>query len=286
MRRLISLLLMTALWAGCSSSANVEQERETLMRMDREWAMSVKDMDKFMSYYAPDATLFAPGMPQANGPGPIREALTKMMSTPGFALQFEPTGSDVAASGDIGYTNGTYKASMNGGTEQGKYITIWRKQSDGQWKVRGDIFNADAGAPATTHVMFQPNTIKWGDAPPSLPPGAKIAVVAGDPSAAGPFVIRAQFPAGYKVPPHWHPGDENVTILSGTVAMAMGDTWDDKKLETVPVGGYVAIPAQMHHMLLAKTATTLQVHGMGPFVVNYINPADDPSKKEDGVIQK
>ena len=286
MRRFISLMLMAGFLAACSSSANVEQERETLMRLDREWAASVKDMDKFMSYYAPDASVFPPGMPQASGPGPIREALTKMTSTPGFALSFEPASADVAASGDIGYTTGTYKASMNGVTEQGKYVEVWHKQSDGQWKVRADIFNADASAPAGTHVVFQPNTIKWGDPPPSLPPGAKIAVVAGDPSMAGPFVIRAQVPAGYKVPPHWHPGDENLTILSGTVAMAMGDTWDDSKLETVPAGGYVAIPAQMHHMFLAKSAATFQVHGMGPFVVNYINPADDPSKKTDGLPPK
>jgi ketosteroid isomerase-like protein/quercetin dioxygenase-like cupin family protein len=279
MHRWMTLLLVAGFCASCSSSANVEQERETLMRLDRDWSASVKDMDKFMSFYAPDAAMYAPNLPVSTGPGPIRDALTKMSSAPGFSLEFEPTNSDVAASGDLGYTTGTYKASMNGATEQGKYVEVWKKQSDGQWKVRADIFNSNESAPATTHVMFQPNAISWTDAPPSLPPGGKIAVVSGDPSKAGPFVIRVQVPAGYKVPPHWHPGDENLTILSGTAAMAMGDTWDDSKLQTVPAGGYVGIPAQMHHMFLAKTATTFQVHGMGPFVVNYINPADDPSKK-------
>jgi quercetin dioxygenase-like cupin family protein len=87
-------------------------------------------------------------------------------------------------------------------------------------------------------------------------------------------------PAGYKIAPHWHPGDENVTVLSGTAAMGMGDTWDESKMQTVAAGGYVAIPAQMHHMFLAKTAVTIQVHGTGPFVVNYVNPADDPSLKK------
>ena len=106
-----------------------------------------------------------------------------------------------------------------------------------------------------------------------------MAVIAGDPSKMGPFVIRAQVPAGYKVAPHWHPGDENLTVLSGTVAMGMGDTWDESTMQPVGTGGYVALPAKMHHSFLAKTATTFQVHGMGPFVVNYINPADDPSKK-------
>ena len=121
--------------------------------------------------------------------------------------------------------------------------------------------------------------MKWGDGPPSLPPGGKIAVIAGDPSKPGPFVIRAQVPAGYKVAPHWHPGDENLTILSGAVALGMGETWDNSKMESVGTGGYAALPAEMRHYFLAKSASTFQVHGMGPFVVNYVNPADDPSKK-------
>jgi len=129
-------------------------------------------------------------------------------------------------------------------------------------------------------VIVKPASITWGDPPPSLPPGSKIAVIVGDPSQPGPFVIRAQVPAGYKVMPHWHPGDENLTILSGTVALGMGDTWDEAKMQTAESGGYVAMPAQMHHFFLAKTASTFQVHGMGPFTVNYINPADDPSKNK------
>jgi hypothetical protein len=110
-------------------------------------------------------------------------------------------------------------------------------------------------------------------------PGAKLAVLAGNPSKAGPFTIRAQVPAGYKVAPHWYPGDENLTVLSGTVALGMGETWDDSKLQTTGPGGYVGLPATMRHFFLAKSASTFQVHGMGPFSVNYVNPADDPNKK-------
>jgi ketosteroid isomerase-like protein/quercetin dioxygenase-like cupin family protein len=237
-------------------------------------------MDKFVSYYAPDASIYPPGMPVASGPGPIRDVLTKMNSAPGFALEFAASKADVSASGDLGYTAGTYQATMNGAMENGKYITVWKKEPDGQWKVKEDIFNADATAAApTSHVLVEPASITWGDAPPSLPPGAKIAVIAGDPSKAAPFVLRAQVPAGYKIPPHWHPGDENLTILSGTVALGMGETWDDSKMQALGTGGYVAIPAEMRHSFLAKTASTFQVHGMGPFAINYVNPADDPSKK-------
>jgi hypothetical protein len=101
-----------------------------------------------------------------------------------------------------------------------------------------DIFNADAsGAAPASHVIAAPASIAWGDPPPSLPPGSRMAVLAGDPSKPGPFVIRAQVPAGYKVPPHWHPTDENLTILSGTVALGMGETWDESKMQNVPTGG-------------------------------------------------
>ena len=156
MRCWMALLFITGFCGACSSSANVDQERETLMRLDREWSASLKDMDKFISYYAPDATIYPPGMPMATGVGPIRDALSKMTATPGFSLEFGPTKADVSASGDVGYTTGTYQAMMNGATEKGKYVEVWKKQPDGSWKVREDIFNADdSGAPATSHVMVR-----------------------------------------------------------------------------------------------------------------------------------
>jgi len=280
MRGWIGFLLIGLFLSGCGSSANVEQEREALMRLDREWAASVKDLDKFLSFYAPDASVYPPGMPVTTGEGPIREALSQMFSSPGFSLEFSPTKAEVSASGDVGYTAGTYQATVNGVTEKGKYVEIWKKQPDGQWKVAEDIFNADSGgAPPASHVMVAPGALAWGDPPPSLPPGSKIAVISGDPSKPGPFVARAQVPAGYKIAPHWHPGDENLTVLSGTIAVGMGDAWDDSKLQTLGPGGYVGIPAEMRHFFLAKTASTFQVHGIGPLVVNYVNPADDPSKK-------
>src|SRR5678816_260891 len=279
MRRWIGLLLIGSICWGCSSSANVEKEKETLKSLDSEWAAAISDLDKFMSYYASDAAFYPAGMPLATGTGPIREVLTKMNSAPGFSLKFVATRAEVAASGDVGYTSGTYEATASGSTEKGKYLTVWKKQSDGAWKVKEDIFNADdAGVSPTAHAMLEAASLKWGDAPPSLTKGAKLAVIAGDPSKAGPFVIRLQVPAGYKVAPHWHPGDENLTILSGTAALGMGDSFDESKMQSVGVGGYAALPAQMHHYLLAKSAATIQVHGMGPFVINYINPADDPSK--------
>lgn len=279
MRRWVGVLVVAGLAAGCGSTVNVAQEKETLMRLDREWSATVKDTDRFLSYFAPDASVYATGMPVVTGAANIRQMWTEMSSSPGFSLSFEPSKADVAASGDIGYTTGTYNSTMAGVKEAGKYVTAWKKQADGQWKVMEDIFNADSaptGGQAAAHVFFDASAIKWIDPPPSLPPGAKMAVVSGDPSQPGPFVIRAQVPAGYKVPPHWHPGVENLTILSGTVAIGMGETWNDSGLQALPAGSFASLPAEMRHFFLARTAATFQVHGMGPFVLNYVNPADDP----------
>ena len=278
MRRYTYVLLLAAS-VGCAG-VNVEQEQTALMTADREWSQTTKDLDKFMSYFAADATAYAPGAPMATGTEAVRKLVSDMFATPGLSLSWTATKAVVAASGDLGYTAGTYEMMTAGGTEKGKYITNWKKV-DGTWKVTEDIFNADT-APASAagaHVMLAPGELKWGDAPPSLPPGAKMAVVQGDPTQAQPFVVRAQVPAGYKVPPHWHPGVENLTILSGTVALGMGETFDESKMTTVPVGGYASLPAEMRHYFMARTAATFQVHGMGPFVVNYVNPADDPSKQ-------
>ncbi len=158
---------------------------------------------------------------------------------------------------------------------------MWKKLSDGSWKVTEDIFNADETpkAPAAQHVLVAPSAVTFGPPPPSLPPGARVAVVSGDPTKTGSYVIRAQMPAGYRIPPHWHPSDEHVTVISGTVALGMGDTFDQGAMKDVPNGGYFVAPAEMRNFFMAKTAATIQVHGVGPFGVNYVNPADDPRQK-------
>lgn len=128
------------------------------------------------------------------------------------------------------------------------------------------------------HIALTAADVKWGQPPPSVPKGAQFAVVSGDPTKTGPFVIRLKFPADYKIAPHWHPTDEHVTVLVGTMALGMGEKFDQAAMKELPAGSYGMLPAEMRHFAMAKTATTIQVHGMGPFVVNYVNPADDPSK--------
>lgn len=120
--------------------------------------------------------------------------------------------------------------------------------------------------------------VKWGQPPPVFPPGMKFAVIDGDPAAKGLVTVRLEMPAGYKIAPHWHPTDEHVTVLSGTLSLGMGDTVDKAHSKTLRAGGYAVAPANMHHYAWTKTGATVQVHMIGPFGLTYVNPADDPSQ--------
>ena len=121
--------------------------------------------------------------------------------------------------------------------------------------------------------------VKWGPAPAVFPAGAKMAVMAGDPSKAGIFTARLDLPKGYRVAPHFHPTDEYLTVISGTFLLGMGDKLDAKKTEALSAGGFGTVSAQKHHYAIAKTHTVVQVNGMGPFQLTYVNPADDPTRK-------
>ncbi len=143
-----------------------------------------------------------------------------------------------------------------------------------------------SGVPARDHknekmeaALNRPAELKWKDGAPSLPPGAKIAVLEGDPSKPGPFVFRVKVPDGYKIPPHTHPKPERVTVISGTFNLGMGETFDAAKAEALPAGTYGTWPAGMKHFVWAKGETVVQFHGEGPWQIEYVNPADDPRKQ-------
>jgi quercetin dioxygenase-like cupin family protein len=129
------------------------------------------------------------------------------------------------------------------------------------------------------HVVVGAAELKWGPAPPVFEKEAQMAVVSGDPGKPGPFVVRLKAPAGFKVMPHFHPTDENITVVSGTFALGMGDKFDTAALKEMGAGAFALMPAEMHHFAMAKTAVIAQVHGTGPFALTYVNPADDPSKR-------
>jgi hypothetical protein len=140
-------------------------------------------------------------------------------------------------------------------------------------------FALAAGHAEAAMPSVSPKDVKWGDAPPALPLGAKLAVLQGDPSKPGPFTIRLRMPAGYRIPAHWHPTDENVTVISGIFHMGMGDKLDTAQGHRLPAGGFVTMPAQTRHFAWATRDTVVQVHAIGPFEITYVNPADDPRKR-------
>lgn len=122
------------------------------------------------------------------------------------------------------------------------------------------------------------NKLSWGPAPAVFPAGAKMAVVSGDPGKAAMFTVQLSMPDGYKIPPHYHPTDEEVKVLKGTFLVGMGDTLDLSKTKPLKAGGSGKLPANMHHYAVAKGATELTVTAMGPFAMTYVNPADDPQQ--------
>ena len=133
--------------------------------------------------------------------------------------------------------------------------------------------------PASSHVMVEEAQVKWKPASGALNKGAETAVLSGNPGMPGPFVMRIKMPAGYKIAPHWHPRNENVTVISGTLSLGMGVTFDVNAAKPLAAGGFALLPAKMCHFAWTRDGATIQIHGMGPFRIIYVNPADDPSKK-------
>ena len=129
-----------------------------------------------------------------------------------------------------------------------------------------------------SHTMLLPGDLKWVDVP-SLPPGAKLAVIEGPLNEAVPFTFRLQFPANYQIPAHWHPAVERVTVISGTVNMGIGDKLDKEKTKPLGPGSMAIMQPKTNHFLWTKEETVVQLNGTGPWAITYVNPADDPRKK-------
>jgi hypothetical protein len=135
-----------------------------------------------------------------------------------------------------------------------------------------------AASAQTGHVMATPGELKWSDVP-SLPPGAKVAVIQGPLNEAVPFTIRLRLPASYEVPAHHHTAIEHVTVISGTFNLGMGDKLDRNATRALGAGSVAIMPTAMRHFVWTKEETVIQVHGVGPWTVTYVNAADDPRKK-------
>ena len=132
----------------------------------------------------------------------------------------------------------------------------------------------------TDHGFFATADMKWVDGPASLPAGAKVAMLEGNPAQEGPFTMRLQLPDGFQIQPHWHPAVEHVTVISGTFNLGMGEKFDKSAGRALPAGSFAFMPPGMRHFAWATGETVLQLHGQGPWKINYVNPADDPRNKK------
>lgn len=149
---LVALFALAA--SGCAPKVDVEAERTALLDTDTALAeaKAANDVAQVTSYYADDASIFPPNGPSVNGKEAYGPFLSQLFAIPGFALSWQPKKAEVSRTGDLGYTLGAYELTMNDAegnplTDRGKYVTVWKKQADGTWKVVATIWNSDQPAP-------------------------------------------------------------------------------------------------------------------------------------------
>jgi hypothetical protein len=138
---------------------------------------------------------------------------------------------------------------------------------------------ACAADPGSAWLLREPSAIEWRVAD-TLPPGALVTVLEGDPSAEGFFTMRIKMPDGYRVPPHWHSRQERVTVLSGVLNLGQGDRFDAAATKPLPAGTYSSMPPGMTHFGWMSGETVLQLSTLGPWTITYVNAADDPRKPQ------
>jgi quercetin dioxygenase-like cupin family protein len=135
---------------------------------------------------------------------------------------------------------------------------------------------AEADADVGTHLMVEPGELAWTPGPGSLPRGVEFVTIEGDPSKAGPFTMRLKFRAGYRIPAHSHPAIEHITVLSGVFGIGVGDELDTSKGRAMPAGSFVVMPVGHNHFAWTEEETVVQLHGIGPWGITYVDPIDDP----------
>lgn len=158
-------------------------------------------------------------------------------------------------------------------------LTMLARAMISMWVVAPCVMSAatlPAAGQSAGHGFFTPAEITWQAGPASLPPGAQVAMLAGNPTEPGPFTLRLKFPDGYRVVPHWHPAVERVTVVAGTFHFGMGETFDQAKARPLPAGAFVFMAAKMAHFAWAEGETIVQLNGEGPWGITYLNPSDDP----------
>ena len=128
------------------------------------------------------------------------------------------------------------------------------------------------------HIIAASEALEWRDVP-SMAPGAKISVLEGDLAEAAPFTFRLRLPADYRLAPHIHPAYERVTVLQGELHFAHGRRFDRRVTTPMPVGGFAVMAPGEPMFGYTTEETIIQLHGTGPWGIEYLDPADDPRKR-------
>ena len=227
-----------------------------------------------------DAVLMLSHAPLVKGQSAIGAAWAEMVKTPGLVLNWTPTKIEVTSprtATEYGTYTESYDSPQGKMTDAGNYVTIWQK-INGKWRVALDAPNTTSplpAPPAAPAVMAETaiipaSAMKWNDFQlPGFDPGVKLAVISGDPGSNGPYVLRLQFPAGYRFPVHYHPGMENLTVVSGTFQLGMGNTADWSAVKDYGPGDFLYVPPKHAHFGGSSAAgpSVVQLHGTGPFQV-------------------
>ncbi|HEY8850894.1 MAG TPA: nuclear transport factor 2 family protein [Gemmatimonadaceae bacterium] len=274
-------LIAVAIAALAQTATSQTRDERAIRAASEAWQryIAAQQVDSIVGLFTPDAVVLFANTPPTKGSTALRSSWTDIVKLPGFRVHWTPTWVDVASptrATEYGTYTESYDTPNGKMSDAGNYVTVWHKVK-GKWRVALDapvsttpMPPATAALPAesSTLAVHPANSITWGDLTgPGVPPGAKIAVLSGNPGAPGEFVLRLQFPDGYQVPVHWHPTAEQVTIVSGSLGFAMGNTWDANALRIYTPGDFAYLPANHAHFALAHGPTVVQVNGMGPFVI-------------------
>lgn len=272
---LIPLIAIAFATLAQTSSSQTRDERAVRAASDaRQRYVAARDVDSIVALHTPDAVLMPSNAPAMKGSAAIRAGWSEMVKTDRLRLHLIPTRIEVA-SPTLATEYGTYTESYYGlggkMSEAGNYVTIWRKVN-GKWRVALDApvstmpMPAQMPAEASDFVAENEGALLWIDfAPPGFPPGGEISVLHGDPFSPGQFVLRLSLPDGYKIPLHWNPTAEYVTVLSGGLQLGTGNGADASAAQSYSPGDFVFIPARHPYWAQARGATVLQISGNGPF---------------------
>jgi uncharacterized protein (TIGR02246 family) len=251
---------------------------------DYQTAFNAHDADRLAAIHTPDALVMIANTPLASGSSAVRTSFADFFRSATPSLSFTPTRIDVASptvATDVGTYTLTFDTPQGKVTDRGNYTTIWHKVN-GQWRVAVDAPVSTqplpmAGEGAAVAPAYPPDVqmvsssnLGWTDfAPPGFDPGMKLAVISGDPSKAGAYTLRLMFPAGYRFPVHWHPGAENLTVVSGVFQLGMGNTANWGAVKSYGPGDYIYVPPRHAHFGGSPTTSpsVIQLHGQGPFQV-------------------